>query len=204
MAAVISATSICNEALVFLGEIPLLDFPENSQNSDRCAVYYERVKVSELKKHPWNFAKARMELTLDSVNPPFEYAHQFIVPADLLKLVNVYPIGRSWRREILSDGSQRILANTNTLEISYIRDVPESVFCPTFAPVVSARLAMLLAHTLTERRDRYVAAVEWYDDSLSEARRVDSQEMSVDEVMETSVVLVRNNRDEAFFYRPLA
>ncbi len=198
--AIISSTSICNEALTFLGETLLLTFPEESQNSDRCEVFYERIKASELSKHPWNFALARSTLTRDEDTPSHEFSYQYVLPPKLLRILDIYPPGYKWRRE-----KQRLVTNLATISITYIEEVDESEFSPNFAAVVSARLAMALAETLTERPEKFAQSQQWYVAALSDALTVDSQEHSVDELENTSVVDVRTNNLNPFYQtRPVS
>ena len=197
--AIITSTSICNEALVFLGEEPMLTFPETSEQSDRCEIYYDRVKASELSKHQWNFALQREALTRESATPAFEYQYQFVLPAKCLRVLDTWPKGHRWKRE-----GDRLLTYTDTVSILYIKNVDEGVFTPAFAAVMSARLAVLLASTLTERVNKLEQAAAWYEDALSEARRQDSQEMSIDQMDDLDVVQARRNQDQSFFYRSVS
>lgn len=197
---IISATTICNEALTFLGESLLLTFPEESRSSDLCEVYYDRIVASELSKHPWNFALAMAALTRAETTPPFEFSFQYVLPVDLLRILRVYPPKYKWRRV-----GQYLLTNLNTVSIEYITLVDESLFSPTFSEVVSARLAMTLAEIITERENKLTQAANWYQLALQEAHTVDSQEHSVDEMENSSVVDVRTNNLEPFYQtRPVS
>lgn len=192
----ISPTSICNEALVFLGESQLLEFPESSINSDRCEVFYDRVKKSELKKHPWNFAIKRSNLTRLVSTPENEYTYQFTLPPDLLRILNVYPIGTNWRRE-----GQLLLSDYSTSNIRYIANVDESQFCPEFASMVAAKMAWCLASVLTERAEKRQEAAQWFEDAKSEAKNMDSRESSIDELEPTMAEEVRRGASIPYRWR---
>src|SRR5690606_11134024 len=99
-----------------------------------------------------------------------------------------------WRRV-----GQYLLTNLNTVSIEHITLVDESLFSPTFSEVVSARLAMTLAEIVTEREGKLTQAANWYQLALQEAHTVDSQEHSVDEMENSSVVDVRTNNLEPFY-----
>ncbi len=198
--AVISATSICNEALVFLGEEPILAFPETSPNSDRCETFYASTKERELAKHQWNFAVFREALTRDSTNPLYEYPYQFILPPKLLRILEVWPKDMPWKREN-TDNGQRILTNSSTLTLKYLKSVDESQFSHLFAAVLSARLAFLLASVMTERSEKVQLAQVWYDSALTDALRVDSHESSVDQMENLAVVTDRWSSSDAHRYK---
>jgi len=184
----ITETSICNEALVFLGERPLLTFPETSVNSDYCVTFFNRVKESELIKHPWNFATDRIQLTRISGAPVYEYAYQYQIPANLLKILEMYPHSLRWRRERTS-----ILSDSDTMYCTYIYNVSVSAFNAMFASVVSARLAMLLAPILTERDVKFTQAVSWYQDVVKDAKQMDNYESSIDQMDDLDVVSGRSH-----------
>lgn len=185
---IISATTICNEALTFLGEGVLLTFPEESRSSDLCSVFYDRIKASELSKHPWNFALTLNTPTRAATTPEYRFTYQYVLPPDLLRIIDVYPTNYKWQRV-----GQYLMSNLDTLSIEYIGLVEEYLFSPTFAEVVSARLAMSLSETLTERADKLTQAANWYQLALQEAHTVDSQEHSVDEMDNSSIVNVRSS-----------
>jgi len=187
----ITPTSICNEALVFLGEAPLLTFPEESTNGDHCEIFYDRAKESELVKYPWNFATKRQQLTRLSSTPVFDYSFEFQIPPDLLKILEVYPKEARWRRE-----SNSILADCDTLYIVGIYNVNEDKFNAQFASVISARLAILLAPILTERDVKFTQAGAWYEDVVGDAKRVDSHESSIEQMDDLDVV--RSRRSGAY------
>ncbi len=182
----ITSTSICNDALVFLGERPLLTFPEESLNSDYCNIFYSRVKAGELTKHPWNFATDRIQLTQIATAPICEYPYQYQIPINLLKLLDVYPSDARWRRE-----KDSILAECTPLYARGIFNVNEEDFSVLFASTVAARLAMFLAPIITERDIKFNQAASWYQDVVADARRADASEESIDQMDDLDVVRKR-------------
>ena len=183
----ITSTSICNQALVFLGERPLLAFPEESLNSDYCMIFYASVKEGELIKHPWNFATTRIQLTQLATTPINIYPYQFQLPVDLLKILDVYPLDARWRRE-----QKSILADCTPLAARGVFNVNEEDFTSIFGSVIAARLAMLLAPMITERDSKFSQAAAWYDDIVRDAKRIDMNEESVDQIDDLNVISLRN------------
>ena len=183
---IISATSICNEALVFLGEKPLLVFPEATENSDRCAVFYERAKESELIKHPWNAATFTEALTRDAVKAFEDYLYSYSLPPKLLVALDLYPTKQRWKRR-----GPKLATDSDTAELRYIKNINEGEFTSLFASVVSARMAFLLAQVLTERVEKAQMAMAWYEEVLSDAKRVDSHETSIDHMDDLDSVHTR-------------
>ena len=176
----------------------MLDFPEESPNSNRLEHIYDRVKRGELSKFPWNPALVRVALTRDVATPAFEYSYQFSLPAGLLRILKVWPEGYRWKREGL-----KLLSDLSTASILYIDNIGEGLFTDAMAAVVSARLAILIAEPLTERPEKVQQAERWYVAALSEAKHLDSQESSMDQISDNSAVTVRTGWGEPYRYRPV-
>ena len=83
-----SVVDICNSALNFLGASTISALTEDSKNARLCNQRYEPIRNRTFRSHAWNFATKRVELAKDSDAPVVEYANQYTLPADCLRVLN--------------------------------------------------------------------------------------------------------------------
>lgn len=78
---------ICNMALSFL-KVPTIDSIDSPSDEVEtlCALHFDQARQEILRKHPWNFAKARTTLYAITTAPAFEFDHKFLLPTDFIRL----------------------------------------------------------------------------------------------------------------------
>lgn len=106
---------ICNQALNLIGENSITSFEENSTNARRCKTLYDQSRKSLLRLHPFTCATKRIVLSPLANAPQFEYAYQFQLPDDLIRIVRGYT-------EDYTIESDKILADTNQFKMTYVFD----------------------------------------------------------------------------------
>lgn len=85
--------TICNAAVIPLGERPFSAFNETSAGRI-CENAYSLLRDSILGTDSWNFCKAKKELTRDSAAPPAHWNYSFQLPPDRLsRPFKLYPSG---------------------------------------------------------------------------------------------------------------
>ena len=142
----ISNTSICNQSLGKLGAKrinDLSDVTDTKPEAIQCRLHYEPTRDALLRSHWWRFARARVVLSQDTIDPAFEWDNQFILPTDFLRFRSIYEedgtTSKSRRHAI---EGQRILTNLSTVSLRYIKKVTD----PTkFDPLFVKMLVWLLA-----------------------------------------------------------
>ena len=136
-----SETVLCNMALAKIGAKRINSFDnDTSVEAIQCKTHYSQVRDSLLRSYVWHFASGRAELSEDTVKPSFRFAHQYILPSDFLRLVEVYR-----HNDYMLEG-HRILTNHDTCKIEYIRRVTD---CSEFNPGFVSALTLALAIELT-------------------------------------------------------
>ena len=117
-----SPVSICSNALIMLGDKPIASFTEGSRAAQVAANLYPDAKRDFLRGHPWNAAIKRTTLAPLSDTPEHGYAHQFQLPADFLRMLEVVD-GQEFKIE-----GRRVMANTLVLRVKYVAEVPEDTW----------------------------------------------------------------------------
>lgn len=174
-----SVVSIGNLALIKLGAAPIVSLSENSKNARAIAGCYETLRDRELRAYPWKFSITRAILAPDAVEPLFQYASAFPVPADFLRLLKPARLGLDWHLEN-HEGRVCILTNDGTqLHIRYVRRVTDpTVFDPIFVEMLACKIAWHNAEAITQSNTKKAALMDEYRYHRAEARKTNAFEVN--------------------------
>ncbi len=175
----VSEVKICNLALRKLGARLIESLSDISQEAVTCNLFYEQVRDSVLREHPWNFAAARVRLAKLVDAPAFGYAYQYQLPVDCLHLRQL----NSPDDEFVVEGD-KILTNRDSASAVYTMKVTNPVlFDPSFVMSLSARLAAEMADDITGSTSRAREMWTLYLNAMQSARLADSSEGREDEIL---------------------
>ena len=172
------AVSICNLALQRLGARAISQLTEDTTSGRACNRVYTQARDSELRAHPWSFARERVQVAADSTDPIFGAAKKYAIPADCLRILptngtNASAVQDDWQIEgrfILTDDSSPI----NLIYLKKITD--ENTFDALFTELLVARIAMDVAEKVTQSNKKKEDAVLHYSATKKEARRINAFE----------------------------
>lgn len=170
-------TDIANRALAFLGESAILDIADTTTKHSRlCNQLIDPAIDETLRLHRWNCATARATLSAtDAPNHGFAYAYQ--LPGDFLRLLELNGEAFTGSEEYLEiEEGQRLLSNSATAEIRYIKRIDPSGFDPLLAKVVALQLAMDLAVPLTANLQLQGQVASLYARAMGKAAKTDAVE----------------------------
>lgn len=143
-----SKTSICSGAALLIGAAPFSDLHENTTAARLTLNLFDDVQDDLLRAHPWKFATKRAALSPLASKPAYGYQYEFNTPSDMLRLLRVETPCFS-PDFTLEQG--RILANINTLNISYIfRNTDVSTWPSDFVSAVKFELAAQIAYPIAK------------------------------------------------------
>ena len=167
----VSIIEICNSALFKLGAERISSFSEDRKEAILCAEQYDKIRRKLLRGHPWNFAMKRVSLARLPETPEFDFASQFALPQDVLRVIRVDD-----NKDFVIEG-RLLLSDQDEMRILYIADIQDTAkFDPTFAEVLAYKLAEDLAYPLVQsiglKQEMARAATE----ELRDARSFDGQE----------------------------
>jgi hypothetical protein len=91
---------ICAQALIRLGETPITSFDDGTDAAEICATIYPQYARFLISKHPWKFARKKVQLARLSEAPVNEYQYQFQLPSSLLQVRAVYNSGSVGARPV--------------------------------------------------------------------------------------------------------
>lgn len=187
----VTFVDLANEALDFLGASPIQSLSDSSAEARVTARALPRIFDRVLRSYPWNSAVIRLTLTaLDAISED-ALAHTFVLPNEVLRVLDVWPEeaawrvesqlsaddGVSWHRVIRADvsGSIRIRAVR--------RPADPSSLDPLLSGLISAELAVALAAKLTENTSRMATLMDFAARLRRDAIAADAMESGGEEVV---------------------
>jgi len=180
-----SITGIANRALQLLGAGSILNLTDNTPEARECTRTYDPCRRAELRKQVWNFATTRAVLAPDVAAPAFDYAYQFSLPVDCVRIILPNDPCLDWKlegRKILTNAQQSPDGTSNSasapvLNLNYVVDVQDpTMFDPLFAEALSAAMAKAMCERLTQSNQKKSDAEQAYRDALDEAKHADALE----------------------------
>ncbi len=82
-----SPVQICNAALLKLGAERINSLTENNKRARLCNERYDSLRKEVLRAHPWNFAIRRADIPKLTTKPEYEYAAEYQLPNDCLRVL---------------------------------------------------------------------------------------------------------------------
>lgn len=177
-----SVVGIVNNALIKIGENTITALSENTKAARIANQIYEQTRDALLRSHPWNFAMSRGECAQLSTTPAFGFAYEFALPSDCLRVLRMEEHDYDFKVE-----GRKILTDESTCKILYIKQVVDpNQFDAMFVEVLSARMALELSYSLAENNQLTDMMAALYKQKIREARSMDGQESSPDELLATT------------------
>lgn len=187
---VMTAIEICSTALVKLGASPIASFAEGTAESEIAARLYPITRDGLLAAYPWSFTIAQTALGAETAAPAADYAYSYALPADCLRVLSA-GIGKAGRGLDYRVQGSKLLADAQSLTLTYQRTVPESQFPAFFTAVLIARLAAELCLPLTEGTGRAESLYQLAAAELRVARLLDSQQSTPRRVEDFTLIEAR-------------
>lgn len=176
--AMVSEVSICNQALLWLGQKIIISFNDRSTTAEWCRNNYPFIRDALLESNMWRFATRRAQSTVaDRDEWGVEYSHP--IPDNWLSVLRVYtnvdtqdPVQAEWQLE-----NGRVLTPESMIYLyGVIRVTDTRKFSQLFCQALAARLAADAAIPLTS--NRLLQADMWalYDKKMEEAETMDGRQ----------------------------
>jgi hypothetical protein len=170
-------TDICNLALALLGQTPISSINEDSTAGRLCRQFYAQVYDEVLRSHAWKCAKARTALAELATTPDFGWDHQFQLPADCLRVLQLEELDYEFDIE-----GDTLLTNDDTANIIYISRITPNKLDSWAVKAIYHTLAYQMAYPLTQSLSLKNAIEAALDQTIyPEARRLGAFEGLVPE-----------------------
>jgi hypothetical protein len=169
-----SEVSICNQALGWLGQTPIVSLDDASVTAQLCKANYDEARLTVLEEGVWSFAQERFRLGAVLVDGG-DY-NRFHIPAQVLKVREVYTSAQYSQRAARWVVEGRYIV-TNLGEIYVIGTVditPPSDMTAGFRAALAARLAADLAIPITQNNAMQASMWALYEEKLARAMVIDA------------------------------
>ena len=177
-----SVVDICNSALTLLGASTISALTDDSKNARLCNQRYEPIRNRVFRSHAWNCLTKRVQLAKDSTAPVVEFANQYTLPADCLRVLKIHTGTTDSIKSTIDYAveGRKIKTDEGTVFLVYIALITDpNEYDTYFNEALSAALAADLAYAITNNAtlsNNYQAIA---DERLREARFVDATENSL-------------------------
>lgn len=208
-----SAADICNDALILIGENPIVtasfDTSPTGEVERICARQYSRLLRAELRANTWGFTKSRASLAAHATAPLFGWTKAFPIPGDYLRLISLFD-GAKWtpaeevdyqmgihpaktQLAVGEHATKAILTDYDApLKIEYVQHVTDTdLMDDLFQQALAARIARVIALRIAESDSAVRLAQAEYTDRIAEAELADAIESPPKQHSETSFISVR-------------
>ena len=174
-----SVVVLCNSGLNLLGASTITALTDDSKNARLCNQRYEPIRNRIFRSHAWNCLTKRVQLAEDSDAPVVEYANQFTLPSDCLRVLKVHNgTTDSIQDEIdYAVEGRKIKTNEGTVYLVYIALITDpNEYDSYLQEAISAALAADIAYAVTNNATLAKNYQTTADERLREARFIDSTE----------------------------
>jgi len=172
------AVSICNLALQRVGAKSISALSEDSTAGRACNRVYAQARDSELRSHPWAFAREQVQVAADSTDPSFGAAKRYAIPSDCLRILPTNGTNKTDTQDDFEIFGRFVHTDhTSPIKLNYIKQVTdEETFDSLFVELLIARIAMDVSEKVTQSNKKKEEARLQYKETQKEARRVNAFE----------------------------
>jgi len=167
-----SEVTICNRAMIKLGEATILTLDDNTKVARTCKQLYATTRDLVLRSHAWNFAKKRVELAVNSAAPEYDFDYSYRLPSDFIRLL--IPDRNVWEYSI---EGQDLVTNYASGYIKYIYRITDvAKFDPSFVEALACKIAEDAAIALSDNDARHKSMRESYIRAIVDAKNINAIE----------------------------
>jgi hypothetical protein len=197
----VSDVSISNRALQKLGAGLIVSLDDDNAKGRAMNLAFEPVRRAELRRRRWRFSIKRTTLAALADAPDSDYAYQYQLPNDYLRLIEGGDICatadladyRGGVEGLYSvEGGLLLTDLPAPLSIRYIADITDaSLFDSAFVESFATRLALECCEVITESSSKKEDLDKDYRRSIREAVTANALEVASQAVADDSWVMAR-------------
>lgn len=199
MSSTATPVSICSNALLMLGDNPISSFDETGDRVRLAANLWPMVRDYVLRRHPWNCAIKRVTLNPDETAPAFDYARQFTLPGDCLRVLST-GLERTRCPYRIEDG--KVLSDASGISLRYIyRNENPATYDALLVWGLTQAMRAVLVYGITASTSLEQQVEMAMRDVLRQARTVDGQEDEPDALDHSPLMEARYTATGSSRYR---
>ncbi len=176
----ITNIDIVNLALIKIGSAKITTFTDKSDVN--LSTLYSQIRDRLLIQYPWNFARAREELSPNDEAPAFEWDYEYDLPMDYLGRPELYDT----TAEFVIEGTT-LLCNDDVIYLKYTTQVTDtSLFTSFFIDCLVLAIASELAVPITNDQKLKLALLQEFKIKLLDGMLLNEYENNFIPVEEDS------------------
>lgn len=169
-----SDVSICSNALLMVGDSPINAFDGSSDRVVLVSNLWETVRDYVLSSHPWNPCTKRVQLNPDVETPSFDFAMQYTLPADFLRMGSV---GENGQEPDYRIESGKVLCDDTPLLLRYIwKNTNVATYTPLMVMALTMAMRQVVAYPITSSTSLEQLIDQAIAPMLKTARTIDAQD----------------------------
>lgn len=173
-----TSIDIANRALILLGGREITSFMDKSNEARIAKSLYLSTRDYVLRAYPWASLKKRKELAELADKPISGFQHQYQLPNDSIRVLEVHSSGKIKPSDWEVNGDT-VLTDSKPVSIVYLAgNVPESKYSSQLVQALVYRLAAEMAYPITGNNTAQANFAALFTQVLEEARTTDSLEQS--------------------------
>lgn len=170
-------TDLANHALALIGEAQITAITDTSSKEARvCLEFADAARRETLRMGRWNCATKRASLVEILPVPVAGYAHQYQLPTDWLRMMDINGEAVKETEEYFEIEGRALLIDAETVWIRYVRDIGIGACDPLLQSAIAVRLASKIAIPISGRLEQADAMETLFHRRLAEAQGIDSKE----------------------------
>lgn len=147
----VSVVDIVNRALRMIGENPITNLTDGSNEANVASDLYSEARDELLRSHPWNFAIKRVKLARLTAEPTTEFNYKYQLPDDFIRVVEVAGNDENVPDAVYRIEGDTILADWEDLYLRYVAQITDPNMMPAdFRTALSRQLAADMALPLVQ------------------------------------------------------
>jgi hypothetical protein len=168
-----SQVDIVNMALMKFGNISIQSISDSTPQARAAAVLWSIVRDELLFSYPWKFAMKRETLDTPSVTEPeFEYDYKYTLPADCLRVWELYNTDANY----VVEGGE-LYCSDDEIYLKYTAQITDvTMFPPSFVASLACKLAAELCPKLSDNKQLRASLLQEFDLTISRAYKLDAIE----------------------------
>ncbi len=196
-----SDVAIANLALTKLGDLRITALTDNTKPARELNAIYGMLRDKLQRTFNWRFCVKRASLAEDVATPVFDYSHQYTLPADCLRVLQInayYPapdlsdLISSGGQEYVIEGGKILTRSSGSLNLRYLARISDPTkFDSAFDDAFAGLLAYNVCEALTQSDAKKNAALRDYRMALMDAIRANAIENPPESIADTTWLTVR-------------
>ncbi len=181
---------IINAAYALLNEQGINQLTENSPRANKASALWEMIRDEVIRDHPWKCCTKRTSISADVATPLYDWAYQYTLPQDFMKVLQVGELGYEVPYAI--ENGKIVTDQSAPLYFRYIyKNEDASTYDSMMVSALIYRMAAAFAYGTTGSSALRDSFIQEYNMLLKKARAVDGQDNPPEMLGDTPSLAVR-------------